>query len=520
MQPELHFESYAEYLVTLLILLDEIGETQLSEAVRAFETKFGDFIPPKDKKPMKSGKPRWAYDLEWGRYDLNQLGLMASPARGRWALSDDGRTWLKNHGKYDNALHSMKTMLHDKASAWRGDIKKDKHFVFRWQDQELHADAEKLETRALDEIRIDNPPEAYRFRDWYAQIEDKQVSVKWLFHLLTGAGYDEFVTYQAVAILRKLGFDIQKIGGKVQKQQESDTNENKQDSVKLFDLHGDEFEQFISEIKKVLPHSLSAIANHAKINAYPDSKLIQVNFPDIYYAHYEISFRQEDEIAFHFECQLVSLNLERLEQVKPLVESWSNSLGTQIQAEQWGKKRARVSIRLSKVSKSFYGLINFLEATSLTDTTQKGNFFFNNLKAFARQNPDLPFWQQKAHAYAGMMAKFIEVTFPDLQRLFGGNKRRERSTISKSEYGQDSRSHRMLDQKISEIRNFIAGRAIRIPKDDELCDWIQLCYFFELSREGQELFRFVQPQVLNNEWLYRRAKKYADLCRIKAPLIG
>jgi len=162
-----------------------------------------------------------------------------------------------------------------------------------------------------------------------------------------------------------------------------------------------------------------------------------------------------------------------------------------------------------------------LDASSSDKYSQGGeNFFLSNLKAYASQNPDMPFWQMKANAYAGMMAQFIEVTFPDLQRLFGGKKRRERSTNCISEYGHDSRSHRMLDQKISEIRGFLAGRAVRTPKDEELCDWIQLCYLFELSYEGQRLFQFVQPQVLNNEWLYRRTKKYADLCRIKAPIKG
>jgi len=49
-----------------------------------------------------------------------------------------------------------------------------------------------------------------------------------------------------------------------------------------------------------------------------------------------------------------------------------------------------------------------------------------------------------------------------------------------------------------------------------LCDWIQLCYFFGLFDEGQKLFQYVNETELNNDWLYRRTKKYAGVCRLNA----
>jgi len=523
MQPKAPFESYTEYLINLLILLDEKGETRLSEAVQTFESKFGAFIPPKDRALMSSGKPRWAYLLEWGRYDLNQLDLMTTPARGIWTLSDEGRTWLKNHSEYDSAIRSMDTMLREKSRAWRGTIKKDKYYTFRWHDQEIHCDADKLEQSALDEIRLQNPSEAFRFRDWYALLDDKKVSVKWLFHLLTGAGYDEFVTYQAVAVLRKLGFNIQKNSEKAQMQPKPNQDENQQDSAISYDLQGDEFEHFLEEIRMTLPHRLPDIASYAKINASTNLKIIQVSFPDINYAHYEILFRRADEIAFHFECQLAGLNLERLKQSKPFIEGWSNELGAPIQAELWGKKKARIAIRLSEIDKFIFAELSLKEILSLNNQFQEGeNFFISNIKEYARKNPDLPFWKMKADIYTSMLARFIQVTFPDLQRMFGGQKRHSASSITNgvSEYNQDSRSHHKLDQKINEIRDFLAGRFVRTPEPEELCDWIQLCYLFELSYEGQKLFQFVHPQILNNDWLYRRTKKYADVCRLKAPIKG
>ena len=131
------------------------------------------------------------------------------------------------------------------------------------------------------------------------------------------------------------------------------------------------------------------------------------------------------------------------------------------------------------------------------------------------------FWKIKANAYADLMARFIEITLPDLQRLFGKQRRHTSSTNHVTLQSiSDSRAHQLLDRKISEIRDFLAGRAVRTPGAEELCDWIQICYLFELSNEGQQLFRFVQPQSLSNEWLYKRTKKYAELCRIKSQLNG
>lgn len=97
--------------------------------------------------------------------------------------------------------------------------------------------------------------------------------------------------------------------------------------------------------------------------------------------------------------------------------------------------------------------------------------------------------------------------------------RTSRATLEKNtsqETKPHQRPHQLLDQKIHEIESFLAGRALRKPSDEELCDCVQLCYFFELHQEGLQLFAFIQPETLNNDWLYRRTKRYADLCRIKA----
>lgn len=52
------------------------------------------------------------------------------------------------------------------------------------------------------------PEEAIRFRDWYIDIEGQRVSTKWIFHLITGAAYNEFDSPTARDKLQKIGIPI------------------------------------------------------------------------------------------------------------------------------------------------------------------------------------------------------------------------------------------------------------------------------------------------------------------------
>ena len=44
---------------------------------------------------------------------------------------------------------------------------------------------------------------------------------------------------------------------------------------------------------------------------------------------------------------------------------------------------------------------------------------------------------------------------------------------------------------------------------------MQFCYTFEMFNEGYELFKLVAPTAVN-DWLYGRAKKLAQVCRMRA----
>jgi hypothetical protein len=74
--------------------------------------------------------------------------------------------------------------------------------------------------------------------------------------------------------------------------------------------------------------------------------------------------------------------------------------------------------------------------------------------------------------------------------------------------------HAVLDQQINQIRRFLQGRADR-PSDEVLCDWVQFCYTFQLFSEGVELFRLIDPSAVD-AWPYERARRLAQVCRIRA----
>jgi hypothetical protein len=78
----------------------------------------------------------------------------------------------------------------------------------------------------------------------------------------------------------------------------------------------------------------------------------------------------------------------------------------------------------------------------------------------------------------------------------------------------DSQAHVILDQTIGQIRRFLRGNSTR-PSDEVLCDWVQFCYTFELYVEGHKLFALIDPAALD-AWPYQRAKKLAQVCRMRS----
>jgi hypothetical protein len=77
---------------------------------------------------------------------------------------------------------------------------------------------------------------------------------------------------------------------------------------------------------------------------------------------------------------------------------------------------------------------------------------------------------------------------------------------------RDGLAHKQLDRQISRIRRLLRGIDPR-PTDEVLCDWVYLCYTFELYAEGHALFALIDPTVAPAAF-YERARKLARACRL------
>ncbi|CAG0973173.1 hypothetical protein ANRL3_01631 [Anaerolineae bacterium] len=83
-----------------------------------------------------------------------------------------------------------------------------------------------------------------------------------------------------------------------------------------------------------------------------------------------------------------------------------------------------------------------------------------------------------------------------------------------SEKSNDGR-YALFDQEIRSIHDYLDGRTGHRPSNEQLCDWVQFCYRFELYQEGHELFALVNS-VEVNAWYFDRTKKLATICKMKA----
>jgi hypothetical protein len=95
--------------------------------------------------------------------------------------------------------------------------------------------------------------------------------------------------------------------------------------------------------------------------------------------------------------------------------------------------------------------------------------------------------------------------------------RRTTQTISQNETENAQQrtnegAHRILDRQIAQIRRFLKGVETR-PSDEILCDWVYLCYTYELYYEGHRLFSMIDATIVLPA-IYERAKKLARACQL------
>ena len=133
-----------------------------------------------------------------------------------------------------------------------------------------------------------------------------------------------------------------------------------------------------------------------------------------------------------------------------------------------------------------------------------------DVHASSTRCPSRPLTLALATEHARRLTGLITETLPILREAFAGKVERPRI---EARIETPTRAHIIIDTQIATVRDFLNGRAGR-PSDERLCDWVHLCYEYELYREGRDLFALVDPAQVNS-WYYERAKRLAKVCAMK-----
>lgn len=73
----------------------------------------------------------------------------------------------------------------------------------------------------------------------------------------------------------------------------------------------------------------------------------------------------------------------------------------------------------------------------------------------------------------------------------------------------------LVMEQIRRIEKFLEGRSDVRASDEQLCDWVNFCYSFEMYPEGRDLFRLVAADGVN-PWYFERTRKMAKICELRA----
>lgn len=338
---------------------------------------------------------------------------------------------------------------------------------FRWRSQTWSVDLDQLLQQVRDSLAQSAPAEATRFQSWAIYIDGRPISIKWLFHLITGADYNEFDSPTARRLLKQVGFEVQQVTEPMTVSADNRPKIPLQNQVAWRDT-------FFRQIADHLREKLTGEIGRGVVNLFPGKNWLQVNYPEFPGSHYEVALRRgSDEVGFHFEARKDD-NLARLALMQVHVDHLSQVFGHQVVAEPWGSNWARLSMDFNQA----------------------------------------PWSSDQAEIYADLLARFIAETLPLLRQAFAATHvQRGRSPVAAAD--QDNQeAHAILDRQISHIRDYLRGRIVR-PSEEVLCEWVYFCYTFELFKEAVELFNLINREGVDS-WPYERAKRIAKVCRIRA----
>ncbi len=346
--------------------------------------------------------------------------------------------------------------------------------IFEWRGMTWQVNYQALILQVRDWITRGLPDEATRFKDWFVEIDGQRISPKWLFHLITGAGYNEFDAPLAREKLWKVGLKAVRFHTA---EDTDSTNRGNLTPVNLLRLKPEERHVLFQTITQKLSQEFPQTFIAAKYR-FPDREnWFEIHFPNLK-GYYSLRLaRQFDEFAYFFPGN-TKVAVTFAQQLTPHLKGFSEQMDYPVAAtpnytRTWG----RLGIEIPP------GIV---------------------CKYDEQDEP--------AATYARLLGRFVQVTYHLLIGL-----QAPRTNIQpndKKNLLKCDQSHvKLLVARLDAIRQVLNG-SMATPSDEVLCDWVHFCYDFGLFEEGQMLFTFVTTDQVN-PWYYERTKKIARLCSIR-----
>lgn len=345
---------------------------------------------------------------------------------------------------------------------------------FIWRGKTWQVNRQALISRVRDWIARGLPEEATRYKDWYVDIDGQRISPKWLFHLITGAGYNEFDAPQAREKLSKVGLDTVRVRSTEESDATSQTNGGLINPTRLKPAERQVFFQQISQrLSKEFPETFGM----AKYRIPDRENWFEIHFPNLK-GYYSLRLaRQFDEFAYFF-------------------------LGNTQAAETFAQQ---FTPRLSEINEQ----LEYPITINAGFTKTWGRLGFETPPGVARER-DIK--EATEIAYANLLSHFVQMTYPHLVALQVRRINNPAEEKARSDKGILSQIQ-LLIARLDSIHQVLSG-SIPTPSDEVLCDWVHFCYDFGLYKEGHMLFASVTSDQVN-PWYYERTKKIARLCSMK-----
>lgn len=346
--------------------------------------------------------------------------------------------------------------------------------IFVWRGMTWQVNRQALISQVRDWIARGLPDEAVRFKDWYVEIDEQRISPKWLFHLITGAGYNEFDAPLAREKLAKVGlkaFQLHTLESK------DSTDHVEITAVSLSRLRPEDRKVFFQNITQILSNEFAETVATAKYR-YPDREnWFEIHFPNLKGFYSLRLARQFDEFAYFFPGN--TKTAEKLaQQLTPQLTDFSEQMDYPVAVSpRYTRTWGRLGIELPS------GIVREHDEQVALEIT-----------------------------YARQLGRFIQITYRSLMEL---QAQRPNNKPKKYDFKNVAQPQiQLLVTRLDSIRQVLNG-SMATPSDEVLCDWVHFCYDFELYKEGQMLFTFVTTDQVN-PWYYERTKKLARLCSIRA----